>query len=83
MGSAAQKQVLPNGQEWNQVEFLVDDPDPVLLGYQGARQLDRVSLDLHVPLIGLIGTAQRLDQRTFSRTILTDDGQHLAGEQVD
>ncbi len=49
----------------------------------GGQLVDSMIPKVNLAGIRLIESAEQMEQRTFTRTALTDDGQELAGAQVE
>ena len=72
-GLPAEEDVLGNGEERHQVDLLVHRGDPEPLGILSGGDRDALPVDVYVASIGLVHTAQDLDQRRFAGAVLTDE----------
>ena len=47
------------------------------------RKRDLLAVQPHLAFVGVVGAGERLDQRRLAGTVVTDDAEHLAREQVE
>jgi hypothetical protein len=66
-----------------QGELLVDDLDPVRSRVARVVDDDRLAVDADLARVGRVSTRQRVHQRRLAGSVATDEGDHLAREQVD
>ncbi len=64
-------------------KILVDSLDPVRAGISRAVKTDRVAIEQKLAQVRRHRAGQRFDQGRFSRSIVPDDGKHLAGPQLE
>ncbi|MNO65827.1 hypothetical protein D3C76_565970 [compost metagenome] len=75
---AAEEDVGGNGELRQQVQLLVDDADPLILGVAGTLEVHRLAAIADAARIGLIDAGQHLHQGGFAGAIFTEQGHHLA-----
>ncbi|MNC42983.1 hypothetical protein D3C75_918200 [compost metagenome] len=75
---AAEEDVGGNRQLRQQVQLLVDDADPLILGVARSLEVDRLTAVADAARIGLIDAGQHLHQGGFAGAIFTEQGHHLA-----
>ena len=75
---AAEKDVLGDRAERNEVDFLIDGADAAALGVLRRREVDRLAAEHDRAAVSAIGAGQHLDHRRFSGAVLADQRHHLA-----
>ena len=78
----ADEDVLRDGEIGHQVELLMDDADPGLLGMFGPADLVALAVEVELALIGGVDPGEQLHQRRLAGAVLADQGEHLAAVQV-
>ncbi|MNQ50188.1 hypothetical protein D3C85_641170 [compost metagenome] len=74
---AAEEDIGCNRQLRQQIQLLVDDADPLILGVARSLEVDRLTAVADAARIGLIDAGQHLHQGGFAGAILTEQGHHL------
>ena len=82
-GRAAEEDVLGDVEPVDEREILVDDADAAVAGLAGARQPHDLAADEQLPLVGLEGAAQDLDQRRLAGAVVPDERHRLAAKDAE
>jgi hypothetical protein len=80
---APDEDVLRDREVGHQVELLVDDADPELLGVLGTVDGHPLPVEEELALVGRVDAGQQLHQRGLAGAVLADQRQHLAAAQVE
>ena len=75
---AAEEDIGGNRQFRQQVQLLVDDADPLILGVAGALEVNRLAAIADAARIGLVDAGQHLHQGRLASAIFAEQGHHLA-----
>ena len=83
MDLAAQEQVFGDGHRRSHRQVLIHRFDALASGIDRGVKLDRLSVQQHLAFVGNERAGQRLDQRGLARAVVADDGEDLAGQQLE
>ncbi len=81
-GPAAHEDVLGDRQVGEERGFLVDHGDAGVAGVAGAVEDDGLAVEQHLTGVRPVHSGEGLDQRRLARAVLTGEGVHLAGQQL-
>ncbi len=79
---AFQHQVFGNGKMRQQVEFLMNDADPLNLRVMRGLWLVGPAVQKNFACVGLIYASKKLDESRFTRTVFTQNDMRLATLQL-
>mgnify|MGYP000508908228 CR=1 FL=1 len=79
MRFAPDENILCNGEVIHQVQFLVDDADPQVLGLTRVLDIDLIPVQVNMTSILGVNPANDLHHGRFSSTVLPNQGMHLPG----
>jgi hypothetical protein len=77
------EQVLGHREIGEQSRVLVHHGDAHALGIERRAQRDRLAADVHLAARGLVHAGEQLHAGALARAVLAQQGQHLAGHQVE
>ena len=80
---AAEKQVLGDRHRGRDGKILVDRLDALPPGVAGAVELHHAAVQPYLACVGSDRAGQRLDERRLAGAVVADDGQNLAGQQIE
>ena len=78
---AAKKNVFRHGQEWNQVDLLINRADPESLRFGGRMRINGTTFEQDCTPIATIYAGEHLDQRAFAGAVLAHQGVDFAAAQ--
>ena len=78
---AAKKYVFRHGQEWNQVDLLINRADPEALCFGGRMRINGTTFEQDCTAIATINAGEHLDQRAFAGAVLAHQGVDFASAQ--
>ena len=80
---APEHDVLCHGHDRDEHEVLVDHSDPQPDGLARRRDLDRLAVDEHLPLVGLVKAVEDAHQRRLACAVLPEQRVDLAAPEVE
>ena len=83
MDFAAEEQVFGDGHRGSHRQVLIHRFDALPSGIDRRVKLDRLSVQKHLAFVGNERAGQRLDERGLARAVVADDGEDLAGQQLE